>query len=140
MMCVLFSSIIQIISYNIKGKTVYFDSPISMCARPHRKTCRAVALVWSVQVHSALSAGSSFTFLERLGDDGRGNPSRLSGSFTPLFLFKSLVGLLHLRLALSTLAISPMSGLSTISLQLVDSRARAPGAPTRVAAARDRLC
>lgn len=92
MMCVLFSSIIQIISYNIKGKTVYFDSPISMCARPHRKTCRAVALVWSVQVHSALAGGSSFTFLERLGDDGRGNPSRLSGSFTPLFLFKSLFG------------------------------------------------
>ena len=74
------------------------------------------------------------------GGGGWGNLPRLLGDFTPLFLFKSLVGLLHLRLALSTLAISPMSGLSTISLQLVDSRARAPGAPTRVAAARDRLC
>lgn len=92
--CVLFSWNIQIISYYISDKPVKFGHPISVCVVPQRDPlghwCGVPRFTGPLETCTRPVGGPSFTLLGGLGVDKRRNPPRLSGNFTPLFLFNSL--------------------------------------------------
>lgn len=134
-----------------------FGSPISggvplqrPAGRWHRRGVPGFTVQLVARVH--LAGGSSSTSRGGLGDDGVGwvgviLQSGLLGNFTPLFLFNGLFGrqgVLLLRLGLLQLSLIEAGDFPHVRLVChflttrgVSFRARAPGAPIRLAAARD---